>query len=78
MYYWHVLFYCGTHCSKWGAYIKQSLVWTRINYHNCNHYTVPTNQSKVTVMQSDDNQPKQDDESSLVEYANGSYIIIYN
>ena len=32
-------------------------------YHNCNHYTVPTSQSEITVMQSEDNQPRQDDES---------------
>ena len=31
---------------------------------------VPTNQS---VMQSDDNQPRQDDESSPVEHTNGLY-----
>ena len=42
-----------------------------------NHYTVPTSQSEVTVMQSDDNQPRQDDESSLVEHTNGSYIDQY-
>ena len=28
-------------------------------------------QSKVTVMQSDDNQPRQDDENSQVEHTNG-------
>ena len=27
-------------------------------------------------MQSDDNQPRQDDESSLVEHVNGSYISV--
>ena len=43
-------------------------------YHNCNHYTVPTSPSEVTVMQSDDNQPRQDDESSQVEHTNGLYI----
>ena len=43
-------------------------------YHNCNCYTVPTSQSKVTIMKSDDNQPRQDDESSLVEHTNGLYI----
>ena len=44
-----------------------------LNYHNCNHYTVPTShQSEVTVMQSDGNQPRQDDKSSQVEHANGS------
>ena len=32
--------------------------------------TVPTNQS---VMQSDDSQPRQDDESSPVEHTNGLY-----
>ena len=32
-------------------------------YHNCNHYTAPTSQSEVTVMQSEYNQPRQDDES---------------
>ena len=42
--------------------------------HNCNHYAVPTSQSEVTVMQSDDNQPRQDDESSQVEHTNGLYI----
>ena len=47
-------------------------------YHNCNHYTVPTSQSEGTVMQSDDNQPRQDhdDESSPVEHTNGLYISI--
>ena len=35
---------------------------------------VPTSQSEVTVMQSDDNQPKQDDESSQVEHTNGLYM----
>ena len=39
-----------------------------------NHYTVPTSQSEVTVMQSDDNQPRQDDERSQVEHTNGLYI----
>ena len=43
-------------------------------YHNCNHCTVPTSQSEITVMQSDDNQPRQDDESSQVEHTNGSYV----
>ena len=37
---------------------------------------VPTSQSEVTVMQSDDNQPRQDDESSQVERANGLYLCI--
>ena len=43
-------------------------------YHNCNHYIVPTSQSEVTVMQSHDNQPRQDDESSQVEHTNGTSI----
>ena len=46
-------------------------------YHNCNHYTVPSSQSVVTVMQLDDNQPRQDDESSQVEHTNGLYISSY-
>ena len=37
----------------------------------CIHYTVPTSQSEVTVMQSDDNQSRQDDESSQVEHTKG-------
>ena len=37
---------------------------------------VPTSQSEVTVMQSDDNQPRQDDESSQVECANGLYLCV--
>ena len=43
-------------------------------YHNCNHYTVPTSQAEVTVMQSHDNQPRQDDKSSQVEHTNGLYM----
>ena len=47
-------------------------------YDNCNHYTVPTtSQSEVTAMQSDDNQPRQDGESSQVEHTNGVCISIY-
>ena len=42
-------------------------------YHNY-HYTVPTSQSEVTVAQSDDNQPRQDDESSQMEHTNGLYV----
>ena len=42
----------------------------------CNHYTVPTSQSEVTVTQSDDNQPRQDDESSQVEHTNGLYTYV--
>ena len=38
-----------------------------------NHYIVPTSQSEVTVMQSDDNQPRQDDASSQRKHANGLY-----
>ena len=52
-------------------YIKQSCMNT---CYNGNHYTVPINQSEVTVMQSDDNQPSQDNESSLVEHTNGLYV----
>ena len=37
-------------------------------------YTVPTIHSEVKVMQSDDNQPRQDDESSQMEHTKGSYI----
>ena len=40
---------------------------------NCIPYTVPTSQSEITVMQSDDNQSRQDDESSQVEHTNGLY-----
>ena len=32
------------------------------------HYTVPTSHSEVTVVQSDDNQPRQDYESSQIEH----------
>ena len=32
---------------------------------------VPTSQSEVTVVQSDDNQPRQHDKSSQVEHTNG-------
>ena len=42
-----------------------------------NHSTVPTRQSEVTVMQSDDNQPRHDDESNQVEHTNGLYISSY-
>ena len=42
-----------------------------ITYVNCIHYTVPASQSEVTVMQSDDNQSRQDDESSQVKHTNG-------
>ena len=48
-----------------GIHIKISFI---------NHYTVPTSQSEVTVMQSDDNQPRQDDESSEEEHTNGLYV----
>ena len=37
---------------------------------------VPTSQSEVTVMQSDNNQPRLDDESSQVERANGLYLCV--
>ena len=50
-------------------------------YHSCNHYTVPTSQSGITVLQSDDNQPRQDDQSGRVEHTNGSYVsmhVFYN
>ena len=40
----------------------------------CNNYTVLTKQSKVTVIQSDDNQPGQDNKSSQVDYTSGLYI----
>ena len=40
-------------------------------YDNCIHYTVPTSQSEVTVIQSDDNQSRKDDESSQVKHTNG-------
>ena len=48
----------------------------------CNHYTVPTSQSEVTVKQSHDNQPRQDDEGHQVEHTNGLhlcglFIIVY-
>ena len=36
--------------------------------------TVPTSQSKVAVMQSHDNQPRQDDERSQVEINNGMCV----
>ena len=36
--------------------------------------TVPTSQSEVAVMQSHDNQPRQDDERSLAEMNNGMYV----
>ena len=39
-------------------------------YHNYNHYTVPTSQSEVTVMQLDNN-PSTQDESCQVEHTNG-------
>ena len=39
--------------------------------------TVPTNQSVVTVTQSDDNQSRQDDERSQVENNNGLYMCEY-
>ena len=41
------------------------------------YYTVPASQSEVTVMQSDDNQLRQDDESDQAEYTNGLYISSY-
>ena len=43
-------------------------------YHNCNHYAVPTSQSEITVMQSDDNQPRQDDKTSQVTNNEGLYM----
>ena len=43
-------------------------------YHNCNHHTVPTSQSDVTVVQSDDNHPRQDDESDRVTNTEGLYM----
>ena len=39
-----------------------------------NHYTVPTSQSEVRVMPSDNNQPRQDNDSSQVEHTNGLYL----
>ena len=66
---------------KWEYHIKQSNYCEHMLmlYHNCNNYTVPTSQSEVTVIQSDDNQPRQghDDESSPVEHTNGLYISSY-
>ena len=38
------------------------------------HYTVLTCQSEVTVLQSDDGQSRQDDESSQAEHTNGLYL----
>ena len=43
---------------------------------NCNHYTVPTSQPVVTVTQSDDNQPREDDKSSQVQLTNGWFVYI--
>ena len=48
----------------------------------CNHYTVPTSQSEVTVTQSHDNQPRQVDKGGQVEHTNGLhlcgfFIIVY-
>ena len=37
---------------------------------------VPTSQSEVIVVQLDDNQPRQDDESSQVEHTNGLYLCV--
>ena len=51
-----------------------TISFTSYNYNNCNHCTVPTSQSEVTVIQSDDNQPRQDDESSPVENTKGLYM----
>ena len=45
-----------------------------INISFINHYIVPTSQSEVTVVQSDGNQPREDDESSQVECTNSLYI----
>ena len=53
-----------------------------IVYHNnslmlmlyCNNYTVSAKQSKLTVTQSYDNQPGQDNKSSQVDHASGLYI----
>ena len=42
-------------------------------YHNYNHYTVPTSQSEITVMQPDDNTSTQD-ESCQVEHVNGMQL----
>ena len=39
---------------------------------------VPTSQSEVTVIQSDDNQPRQHDESSQVEHRNGFLHVCYD
>ena len=47
---------------------------TLVLYHNCNHHTVPTSQSEVTVVQSDDNHPRQDDESDQVTNTEGLYM----
>ena len=50
--------------------------WTHVNAisYKCNRYTVRTNQSEAAVMQSNDNQPRQDDESNKVEPTNGLCI----
>ena len=46
-------------------------------YHNFQSLAaVPTSQSEVTVMQSYDNRPRQDDESSQVEHTNGLYLCV--
>ena len=42
----------------------------------CIHYIVQTSQSEVTVMQSDDNQSRKDDENCQVECTNGLYISV--
>ena len=58
------------------GYLKSShicyLPLTSINY----IATVPTTQSEITVIQSDDNQPRQDVESSQLEHIDGLYIIV--
>ena len=45
-----------------------------MQYHNSYHHTVTKSQSEVAVMQSDNNQPRQHDESGLVEHNNGLCI----
>ena len=40
------------------------------------HYVASTSQPKVAVKQSDDNQPRQDNESDQMEHTKGLYISI--
>ena len=55
-----------------------SYIPNSVDIDNCNHcITAPTSQSGVTVMQSHDNQPRQDDERSQVEINNGMCIQKY-